>query len=140
MPKKKGWIKARQGKNYLALIGTVPASTSQNDVKFGWSEGKQCMPTALSALLYSSVKNIDRWSSQDLDFILDTGNNMYQSIRNSSPNTQDYLLATDLSNECEAFGQTYSVTISHTFTGLINIDTPEVNSQFIQKFDKSLLY
>ena len=59
--------------------------------KFGESSGKQCSCMALYAIVYSSVKSVSRWITNDIDFILMKGDQLYKN-----QNTDNYLLASEL--------------------------------------------
>ena len=59
---------------------SVHGSYHQGDAKFGFSAGKQCSCMSLTAICWSSVKKVNTWKENDLDFILNEGDIVYKSL------------------------------------------------------------
>ena len=63
------------------IFKVVKASTHQgNAAIFGRTAGSQCTFMSLSAIVYSNVKSLSYWGQNDLDSILDIGNDLYASF------------------------------------------------------------
>ena len=45
-----------------------------------FSRGWQCTPISYFAVLYSSIMNVDSWTSETIDFVLSQGDSIYNSV------------------------------------------------------------
>ena len=74
-------------------VRCITGSTHQASVKYSpVSRGKQCTPVSFFATLYTSVFDVIYWTSRTVDFVLDHGDCIYQSV----PHQQEYFDYTEL--------------------------------------------
>ena len=70
-------LTAMNSHNYV-IDKLVSGSFHQGDpFKFGISAGLQCAINCAAAICFSAAKQISRWDQDDLDYILETGNDIY---------------------------------------------------------------
>ena len=61
-------------------ISAVRGSYHQADSRFGQSAGTQCMCNALFSLFFSVTRKVYYWTAWDLDYILNAGDALYNSV------------------------------------------------------------
>ena len=76
--------------------------------------GRQCVATSASAMIYTKEKLPNIWTPDDVDKILDKGDQLYSSLA-----TEKYLLISDLPSNIEG----YSFVIEETYSGTITAKT-----------------
>ena len=67
-------------------------SFHQGDTRFGATVGVQCTSNSLLALCWSKIRDCIIWRKDDLDHVLNEGDQLYKSL-----STIDLLLVKDLS-------------------------------------------
>ena len=73
------------------ILSCVCGTFNQGNIKFGFIAGRQCSCTSLVAVCWATVKRVGSWHSNDLDFIVNTGDEIYKD-----QNTEKYLMAEEL--------------------------------------------
>ena len=76
--------------------------------RFGISAGLQCAIYCAVSSCYSAVKQISRWDQSDLDYILETGNNLYCANGYSR-----YLALDEIPSICNLGGFTFNLIRIH---------------------------
>uniref|UniRef100_A0A9J8ADG0 ATP-dependent DNA helicase n=1 Tax=Cyprinus carpio carpio TaxID=630221 RepID=A0A9J8ADG0_CYPCA len=83
-------------------ISSIRGSFHQGDRKFKWP-GKQCVAISLAAIAMHSVHSVFSWESKDLDNVVNTGDSLYSSLRQSGsisdPTGKNLLSIQDLPKE-----------------------------------------
>uniref|UniRef100_A0A8W8MDY6 Peptidase C76 domain-containing protein n=1 Tax=Magallana gigas TaxID=29159 RepID=A0A8W8MDY6_MAGGI len=92
----------------------------QGHSKFGASAGKQCVLNSLASLMYSKVKLTKDWNVNDMNVVLDTGNELYQLLSNSSTMQNDYVLIAEIPRQIECFNKEFKFEFNDSLYGLIN--------------------
>ena len=85
-----GDVESNPGPTY-AIEKVILGSFHQGDTRFGTTAGVQCACNLLFALCFSQVKNVFRWNTPDLDYILTEGDILYKSL-----GTMDLISADEL--------------------------------------------
>ena len=78
----------------------ISGTFHQGDIRFGNTAGRQCACNTLFSIFKhsSNIRSVSRWSSHDLDRILNEGDQLYKSL-----NTKNYLDLDDLPTTIETF-------------------------------------
>uniref|UniRef100_A0A8W8M8Q8 Peptidase C76 domain-containing protein n=1 Tax=Magallana gigas TaxID=29159 RepID=A0A8W8M8Q8_MAGGI len=92
----------------------------QGHSKFGASAGKQCVLNSLASLMYSKVKLAKDWNVNDMNVVLNTGNELYQLLSNSSTMQNDYVLIAEIPRQIECFNKEFDFEFNDSLYGLIN--------------------
>ena len=84
-----------------AEISHLPASVieatfHQGNDKFGSTKGIQCSCISLFCVSFSAFKNISRWSSHDLEYVIEQGDALYKAT-----GSVEFLSCPDLPRELE---------------------------------------
>ena len=108
----------------------LQGSCHQAHPKFGSSAGKQCVMNSLAALMYSKVKPTPEWNIQDVDVVLNTGNELYQFLTRSSTMQNDYVLISEIPADLECFNKNYHFEFTESLYGLINAENSLTDSGF----------
>ena len=102
---------------------TIPvvlqASFHQGSMNFSpHSRGKQCTPIAYTALVYSSLIPLRSWGRNNMDSILQLGDNMYSSVKHQ----HEYFDYTELPSlvEVGVLSSIVSSSVTHLFSGFLN--------------------
>ena len=80
--KKCGDIESNPGP--YTIRNCVQARFSQGDPRFGDTRGIQCTCISLYGICFSAFKNISRWMQNDLDCILEKGDQLFKAQRTHS--------------------------------------------------------
>ena len=62
------------------LEKSVQGSCNQSHSKFGETAGIQCVCNALLAICWAKFRKVSCWNSLDFDFVLDLGDNLFESL------------------------------------------------------------
>ena len=93
----------------------------QGHLKFGVNTGNQYVANSLCAMIFSRIKGLRRWTSYDMDLILNTGDELYGHLAKSSTVNNDYLLVSELPGEHFVFNKSYTM-ISESVSGMFEDD------------------
>ena len=85
---------------------------------FGESAGKQCACCSLYAISFTAVKSPGHWNSDDIDFIVKEGDNLYKSL-----NKNTYLMVPDLPEFVPMFESQVKVTYLENEYDFLSIST-----------------
>lgn len=96
----------------------LQGSCHQGHPKFGASAGKQCVLNSLASLMYCKVRHTKDWNVNDMNIVLDTGNELYQFLTGSS--TMHNVLVTEIPRQIECFNKKYKFEFADSWYGLIN--------------------
>ena len=115
-------------------IEHVPVKVIQSNFHQGTSifeenAGKQCVANCLSALAYSSIKELCNWRTQDIDDILFAGNELYTFLQRSSTMHNDFLLISELPDKIEIRNRLFHFKYQNPVVSLLN-STEEQMSAF----------
>ena len=111
----------------VTIFKVVKASSHQgNAVIFGRTAGSQCTFMSLTAIVYSNVKSLNYWTQNDLDAILNTGNDLYSSFGyvDTFLDLQELLLQIQLENTTIEFERTVPIVSSLCAESRNFIDIP----------------
>ena len=92
--------------DFHVMMGSI----DQTNEIFLNSRGKQCTPISCVAITYFYKKNIDAWNSNDIDYILRTGDQLYKTSKNilNQKNVSfDYLTFDEVYNTVHLHGDTF---------------------------------
>ncbi|KAK6168644.1 hypothetical protein SNE40_019836 [Patella caerulea] len=93
--------------NYKYVYG----SFHQADVRFGVFSGTQCTGNSLVAVLFSCIKPVHIWNTNDLDKILIAGNELYSFLQSSSSMHNRYILISELPRSLIVFEKLFNIDI-----------------------------
>ena len=79
-----GDIETNPGPTYT-ILKVVKASYHQGNTRFGSKAGTQCACNSLFALDWSIIRKVSFWNTNDLDYILDIGNSLYNKLNLDRP-------------------------------------------------------
>ena len=85
---------------------------------FGESAGKQRAYCSLYAISFTAAKSPGHWNSDDIDFIVKEGDNLYKSL-----NKNTYLMVPDLPEFVSIFDSQVKVTYLKNEYGFLSIST-----------------
>lgn len=117
-----GDIESNPGPTYN-FIKSVQGNFNQANIKYGNSAGTQCVANALYAIVWSAVYKVYLWTSWDLDYILDNGDDFYKSMHATGAIAFD-----ELPNSITVEG----VQLDMTFLDSINGELTMSQSNFLQ--------
>ena len=98
------------------MVLHVRASCHQGDSRFQ-GRGKQCTAMAMRALAHHSYKNISLWTTQDMDHILQDGDNLY--IQAASTHDISLLLPSEAIQFVNIENVSISMNVEGTCNGLL---------------------
>ena len=105
----------------------ISGSFDQSHPKFGINRGKQCASIALYSVAFSSIKRVERWTKENLDSLLEFGNDFYTSL-----NIPRYLGSEDLPKRVPILQ--HGVNIDYTFNTYGILSASEEHIQQLNKF------
>ncbi|XP_030843383.1 uncharacterized protein LOC115924739 [Strongylocentrotus purpuratus] len=116
----------------------------QGNARFGFYSGKQCVSNSFAAILYSKITDVSQWQKQDLDKVLNYGNELYKFIQLSSAINDNFLLISELPDQLEAFDVHYKMQYSQSVMGticgdeffLINFNAVTLKDALHQELDR----
>ena len=76
-----GDVESNPGPTTYNLLKVVQGSFHQGDPKFGQTAGIQCACNSLFSLCWSSIKRVTVWTTYDLDYVLESGDQLYKSLK-----------------------------------------------------------
>lgn len=106
---------------YTAVQGNFHQA---NDI-FGLNAGLQCVPNCLSALSYHKLKEAQLWQPPDLDRILTTGNELYDTLQRYTNFGHRYLLISDLPRILDIHSKLFSMSFAESVASLITTSEVE---------------
>ncbi|KAK3102186.1 hypothetical protein FSP39_009458 [Pinctada imbricata] len=96
---------------------------------FGENAGNQCVPNCLVAGIFHTLKSVHVWTSDDMDNILKTGNELYSYMRAGSSMNHNHFLVHELPRQIEVFHTLYNVHIDESKISVISF-VDDVNQDF----------
>ncbi len=117
--------------NQRESISSIRGSFHQGDLKFKWP-GKQCVAVSLAAMAMHSVHSVFSWESKDLDNVVNTGDSLYCSLRQSGLITdstgKNLLCIPDLPKEYVLSKNTFKFEYADFVSGYVDV----VDGDFIR--------
>ena len=110
----------------------------QGHLKFGVNTGKQCVANCLCAMMYSQVKELQQWTSYDMDLVLNSGDELYGHLSKSTAMNNDYLLINELPDELIAFKKSYTMTYHESVTGMFEDDDDNLAEFNMMQLNRAL--
>ena len=98
------------------LLKVVQGSFHQGNPKFGQTVGIQCACNSLFSLCWSSIKRVTVWTTYDLDYVLESGDQLYKSLK-----INNILSVDDLPRNVMVEGYALTATMLENETGIMNI-------------------
>ena len=95
----------------------VKASCHQGHIKFGHSAGMQCACNSLFAICFTTVKPVALWTTINLDFILDNGDQIYKELNVTGP-----LSSQELPTTLHSGHSPVKIKMLHNETGFLSQD------------------
>lgn len=92
----------------FVLCNYVQGSFHQTDILLKENAWTQCVANCLAGLSFYKVKSSQNWTSQDMDRILITGDELYTYLQRSSFINDRFLLGEDLPHLFECFYHSYA--------------------------------
>ncbi|KAK3105150.1 hypothetical protein FSP39_018213 [Pinctada imbricata] len=108
--------------SYITKV--IQGNFHQGNCMFGENAGNQCVPNCLIAGIFGTLKSVHVWTSDDMDTILVTGNELYSFLRASSFINHNHLLVHELPRHIEVFHTLYNV---HIDESKLSVISPEEN-------------
>ena len=109
-------VESNPGPNTYNLLKVVQGSFHQGDPKFGQTAGIQCACNSLFSLCWSSIKRVTVWTTCDLDYVLESGDQLYKSL-----NINNMLSVDDLPRNVKVEGYALTATMLENENGIMNI-------------------
>ena len=103
----------------LQPVKILQGSCHQGHPQFGRSAGKQCVMNSLASLMFSKIKPTNDWDINDMNLVLNTGNELYQFLTRSSTMHDDYILISEIPRQLECFNKDYFFEFRESLYGLI---------------------
>lgn len=97
----------------------IQGSFHQAHPMFGDNAGTQCVTNCLAGLAFAQVKESYRWSTEDMNNILYTGDELYTFLQRSSSMHSRYLLVDELPQYFDCFRRSFEFTIQVTLASSI---------------------
>ncbi|KAK3101585.1 hypothetical protein FSP39_004665 [Pinctada imbricata] len=114
----------RSKKQCSNITKAIQGNSHQGNCMFGENAGNQCVPNCLIAGIFGTLKSVHVWTSEDMDNILVTGNELYSFLRASSFMNHNHLLVHELPRQIDVFHTLYSI---HIDESKISVISPEEN-------------
>lgn len=92
---------------------------------FGDNAGTQCVANCLAGLAFEQFKSSRHWTTQDMNKILATGDEMYTYLQRSSSMHNRYLLVDELPQFFECFNRAFEFTSNSTLASIISLNGDE---------------
>ncbi|XP_064606547.1 uncharacterized protein LOC135471304 [Liolophura sinensis] len=138
MPRKKYWRKTRfhketkgdgnvsknndsgeSGTVVFTEISTVSGHFHQGHPQFMPNSGAQCVANSCSAILYDKVKPVSMWTSNDLDAVLISGDELYSNVKPNLPAGETFLLISDIPDVMDMHNGTFGIRAGESLTGYV---------------------
>ncbi|XP_052695810.1 uncharacterized protein LOC128174255 [Crassostrea angulata] len=104
---------------------SVQGSFHQAHPMFGDNAGTQCVANSLAGLAFEQFKSSKLWTTQDMNKILATGDELYTFLQRSSSMHSRYLLVDELPQYFECFNRAFEFTTNSTLASIINLSGHE---------------
>lgn len=104
---------------------SVQGSFHQAHPIFGDNAGTQCVANCLAGLAYEQFKKSTHWTSQDMNNILATGDELYTFLQRSSSMHNRYLLVEELPQYFECFNRSFEFSTNSTLATIISLSNEE---------------
>ena len=102
-----------------SFLKLVQGSFHQGNHKFVERAGRQYVCNSLMSLIWSSIKKVSYWKSQDLNNILINGDSVYRDC-----NTLSYLSISDIPNIVNMYNIQISIELLHNSSGVVSSQFP----------------
>ena len=122
-----GDIETNPGPTYT-ILKLVKASYHQGNTRFGSKAGTQCACNSLFALVWSIIRKVSLWNTNDLNYILDMGNSLYSKLNLDRPLSINDLPSSVNTGMCDIY-----VEMLENETGCLSIHN---QSNFLQDMRK----
>lgn len=103
----------------------IQGNFHQANARFGSNAGLQCLPNCLSALTYNKLLSATEWTAFDMDKILITGNELYDTLQRYTSIPHQYLLISDLPRNLDIHAELFSISLSDSIGSLIPLPLDE---------------
>lgn len=103
----------------------IQGNFHQANARFGSNAGLQCVPNCLSALTYNKLLSATEWTAFDMDKILITGNELYDTLQRYTSIPHQYLLISDLPRNLDIHAELFSISLSDSIGSLIPLPLDE---------------
>ena len=100
----------------------ISGSFDQSHPKFGINRSKQCAGIALYSVAFSTIKRVERWTKENLDSLLEFGNDFFASL-----NIPRFLGSEDLPKRAPILQ--HGVNIDYTFNTYSILSASEERTQ-----------
>lgn len=109
---------------------------------FGDNAGTQCVANCLAGLAFNQNKSSTVWTTQDINNILATGDELYTFLQRSSSMHNRYLLVEELPQYFECFSRSFEFTTNSTLatTVCLSDDQPSYADFFQMHYHFMKLY
>ncbi len=81
---------------------------------------------SLSAIMRSQTKCLKYWQMNEMDNVLNTGNELYGSLHRSSTMSNEYLLVSELPTDLNVYESNFSMNYGEPVTGTFNENDPSL--------------
>ena len=102
-----------------SFLKLVHSSFHQGNHRFRERAGRQCVCNSLMSLIWSSIKKVSYWKSQDLDNILINGDSVYRDCT-----TLSYLSFSDIPNIVNLYNIQITIELLHNSSGIVSSQFP----------------
>lgn len=92
---------------------------------FGDNAGTQCVANCLAGLAFEQFQKSTHWTSQDMNNILATGDELYTFLQRSSSMHNRYLLVEELPQYFECFNRSFEFSTNSTLATIICLSNEE---------------
>ena len=102
---------------------SVFGSFHQSSKKFGSAAGRQCCAISLYSLAFSVVKDVNYWTSNTVDGVVEHGTSLYHRI-----GKYEFLGVEDLPSIVEMFDESINIEFKFNSHGILSRDNDYVNT------------
>lgn len=144
--KKSNLIKnLKKFENPTKFLNVVNSKISQKNAMFGDRKNSQCTAMAVTALVYSKYKEVDKWTTKDMDSIMLLGDKMYllsqkEFIEKYGKNAPIHLAADEVSDTFTLYNMHFNVFYDNSaYQGYFQADFSNVLKLFFTKCNMGVL-
>lgn len=104
---------------------SIQGSFHQAHPMFGNNAGTQCVANCLAGLAFEQFKCSTLWTTQDMNRVLTTGDELYTYLQRSSSMHHRYLLVEELPQYLECYNKSFEFATDSTLATIICLSNEE---------------
>lgn len=104
----------------------LQGSFHQGDDRFVLNSGRQCATNSITAVMMSVLKDVQTWTTKDLNAVLLHGDELYTSMRLqkkiNDPTKRGFVSIAELPTVHTLYNTTFTINLGESFSGVIGVD------------------